>query len=48
VGTVIRHLTGAVSDEVVLELDAGKTLTATITRNNGESLASASGIARPP
>ena len=38
VGTVIRHLTGAVNDEVVLELDAGKTLTATITRNSGETL----------
>jgi molybdate transport system regulatory protein len=38
VGTVIRHLTGAVNDEVVLELDAGKTLIATITRNSGETL----------
>jgi molybdate transport system regulatory protein len=38
VGTVIRHLAGAVNDEVVLELDAGKTLTATITRHSGEAL----------
>jgi molybdate transport system regulatory protein len=35
---VIRHDTGAVNDEVVLELDAGKTLTATVTRDGGEAL----------
>ena len=38
VGTVIRHDTGAVNDEVVLDLGQGKTLTATITRSSGESL----------
>lgn len=38
VGTVVRHETGAVNDELVLELDAGKTLTATITRESGETL----------
>jgi len=37
-GVVLRHETGAVNDEVVLELDVGKTLTATITRESGESL----------
>jgi len=37
-GTVIRHETGTVNDEVVLELDAGKTLTATITRGSAEAL----------
>ena len=38
VGTVRQHLEGAVNDEVTLELDEGKTLTATITRGSGESL----------
>ena len=38
VGRVQRHLEGAVNDEVTLELDAGMTLTATITRGSGESL----------
>jgi molybdate transport system regulatory protein len=42
-GTVIRHDTGAVNDEVVLELDAGKTLTATVTRGSGEALGFAVG-----
>jgi molybdate transport system regulatory protein len=37
-GTIIRHETGVVNDEVVLELDAGKTLTATITRGSGAAL----------
>ncbi len=37
-GTVIRHETGAVSDEVVLDLGQGKTITATITRGSGEAL----------
>jgi molybdate transport system regulatory protein len=38
VGTVQRHETGAVSDEVVLDLGDGKTITATITRESGETL----------
>jgi len=42
-GTVIRHDTGAVNDEVVLALDAGKTLTATVTRGSGEALGFAIG-----
>lgn len=37
-GVVISHQTGAVNDEIVLELDAGKTLTATITRGSAEDL----------
>jgi molybdate transport system regulatory protein len=37
-GTVVSHETGAVNDEVVLELDAGRTLAATITRGSGEAL----------
>ena len=37
-GTVTHHAEGAVNDEVTLELDAGKTLTATITRGSGETL----------
>ncbi len=37
-GTVIRHDQGAVSNEVVLDLGHGKTLTAVITRESGESL----------
>jgi molybdate transport system regulatory protein len=39
VGTVLRHETGAVNDEVVLDLGGGKTITATITRESGRSLA---------
>jgi molybdate transport system regulatory protein len=35
---VRHHLEGAVNDEVTLELDGGKTLTATITRGSGEAL----------
>jgi molybdate transport system regulatory protein len=42
-GKVIRHDVGAVNDEVVLELDAGKTLTATITRGSGAALGFAVG-----
>ena len=42
-GTVRQHLDGAVNDEVVLELDEGATLTATITRGSGESLGFAAG-----
>ena len=38
VGTVAHHEAGAVNDEVTLELDEGKTLTATITRGSGETL----------
>jgi molybdate transport system regulatory protein len=37
-GVVRQHLQGAVNDEVTLELDEGKTLTATITRGSGEDL----------
>ena len=37
-GVVTRHEPGAVSDEVVLEIGEGKTLTATITRGSGETL----------
>jgi molybdate transport system regulatory protein len=37
-GVVIRREVGAVTDEVVLELDAGKTLVATITRASDEAL----------
>ena len=38
VGTVSHHVEGAVNDEVTLELDQGKTLTATITRGSGEAM----------
>jgi molybdate transport system regulatory protein len=37
-GTVLRHETGAVNDEVVLDLGGGKTITATITRESGKAL----------
>lgn len=37
-GTVIRHETGAVNDEVVIEIEQGKTITATITRTSAEVL----------
>ena len=43
IGTVIHHVEGTVNDEVTLELDAGKTLTATITRGSGEILGFAEG-----
>jgi molybdate transport system regulatory protein len=42
-GTVARHVQGAVNDEVVLDLGAGKTLTAVVTRTSGERLAFAVG-----
>ena len=37
-GTVLRHEAGAVNDEVVLDLGEGKTITATITRESGQTL----------
>jgi molybdate transport system regulatory protein len=37
-GTVVRHETGAVNDEVVLELEAGKTLAAVVTRASAEEM----------
>jgi molybdate transport system regulatory protein len=43
VGTVLRHDEGAVSDEVVLDLGEGKTITATITRESGQALSFAPG-----
>ena len=42
-GTVSRHEEGAVNDEVVLDLGAGKTLAAVITRESGEALGLAVG-----
>jgi len=45
VGTVIRHEAGQVSDEVVLDLGLGKTITATITHGSGEALGLAVGDA---
>ncbi len=41
---MIRHERGAVNDEVVLEIDEGKTLTATITRESAEVLEIAPGL----
>jgi molybdate transport system regulatory protein len=38
VGTVARQQTGAVNDEVVLDLGGGQAITATITRGSGETL----------
>jgi molybdate transport system regulatory protein len=38
VGVVARHETGAVNDEVVLDLGDGKTITATITHGSGEAM----------
>ena len=43
VGTVLRHEVGAVNDEVVLDIGGGKTITATITRESGETLGFAPG-----
>jgi molybdate transport system regulatory protein len=43
-GTIVRHEIGAVNDEVVLELEAGKTITATITRASAEALGIAVGV----
>jgi molybdate transport system regulatory protein len=42
-GAVVRHEIGAVNDEVVLEIDGGKTITATITRESAEELGIAVG-----
>jgi molybdate transport system regulatory protein len=42
-GKVIRHERGAVNDEVVLEIEAGKTITATITRESADVLGVAQG-----
>lgn len=42
-GIVIRHEEGAVNDEVVLDLGAGKTITAIITRESGKILGFAVG-----
>ncbi len=42
-GTVVRHERGAVNDEVVLALDEGKTLTATVTRESADDLGLAVG-----
>jgi molybdate transport system regulatory protein len=38
VGVVAAHETGAVNDEVVLDLGEGQSITATITRGSGEAL----------
>ena len=43
-GLVIRHEKGAVNDEVVLEIEVGKTLTATITRESADALQIAVGV----
>jgi molybdate transport system regulatory protein len=43
-GKVVRHERGAVNDEVVLEVDGGKTLTATITRESADVLGVAPGV----
>jgi molybdate transport system regulatory protein len=43
-GTVIRHERGAVNDEVVLELDQGKTIAAAITRESADALDLAVGV----
>ena len=43
-GRVIRHERGAVNDEVVLEIDEGKTITATITRESADLLGVAPGL----
>jgi molybdate transport system regulatory protein len=37
-GVVVRHERGTVNDEVVLEIDDGKTITATITRESADTL----------
>lgn len=42
-GTVVGHEAGAVNDEVVLDLGAGKTITAIVTRASGEALGFAIG-----
>ncbi|HKT53930.1 MAG TPA: TOBE domain-containing protein, partial [Caulobacteraceae bacterium] len=42
-GVVVRHERGAVNDEVVVEIDAGKTVVAVITRRSAEDLKIAPG-----
>jgi molybdate transport system regulatory protein len=44
-GTVIRHQRGAVNDEVVLQIDEGQTITATITHQSAEDLGIKPGLA---
>lgn len=44
-GTVVRHTQGAVNDEVVLEIDAGQTITATITRQSALDMGVRPGLA---
>jgi len=44
-GRVIRHERGAVNDEVVLEIDDGKTITATITRESADLMEIRPGLA---
>ena len=41
---MIRHERGAVNDEVVLEIDEGKTITASITRESADTLGVAPGL----
>ncbi len=43
-GVVVRHERGAVNDEVVLEIDEGKTITATITRESADVLGIGPGV----
>ena len=42
-GTIVHHVTGAVNDEVTLELQGGHRITATITRESAEDLGFAVG-----
>jgi molybdate transport system regulatory protein len=44
-GKVIRHVRGAVNDEVMLEIDEGQTITATITRQSAQDLGVEPGLA---
>ncbi len=43
-GRVIRHQKGAVNDEVVLHVEDGHTITATLTRESAEALEIAPGV----
>jgi molybdate transport system regulatory protein len=43
IGTVVRHDQGALNDEVALDLWRGLTITATATRESGETLGFAVG-----
>ena len=43
-GRVVRHERGAVNDEVVLQIEDGKSLTATITRESADVLGVAEGV----